>query len=351
MKMRLRLVNLLIALLPLVSSCGNQASAPFNDAALGNYGSKSLYVVSGSCYAGGATVSTGPTNTISRFNLSTGQFEKVIMDYNQIAPGDSPIAIYDYDSTRLMALIENTSGRRLELVNKDGSGSQTYLMNSTALSGIVRSFTVLSDLGILVSKSTAIEKFNSGKARILVGASPFVNAPAGSCATSTTLISSVTAHSNGMIVYTHAAANPNNKIGVIASSGYSVAGDCLSGTAAPTTTALPTKAMFHSSGKLLVTYGSTTLASNFVYSYDFDDTTGALSNPTAVYSNATNLNGPSAMTEDPETGDVFIANAASTFNTIERFSFANNLLTRASGPTFIPYSVYTRCVSDMKVMQ
>lgn len=352
MKLHLQRLTFIVTLLPLLSSCGDQASAPFNDATLGNLNAKSLYVVSGSCYAGGATVSTGPANTISKFNLSTGQFERVVIDYNQIAPGDTPIAIYDYDSTRLMALIENTGGRRLELVNKDGSGNTTYLMNTTALSGVVRSFALLSDLSLLVSKSTAIEKFNSGKARVMIGANPFINAPGGTCATSTTLISSVTAHSNGKIVYTHAAATPNNKIGVISSAGYSVVGDCLGGTAAPVTTALPTKAMFHSNGKLLVSFGSTTLTSNFVYSYDFNPSTGALSNATAVYNDGGAIvNGPSTMVEDPSTGDVFIANATSTYNTIEKFHFISNALVRASGPTFIPYSAYTRCVSDMKVMQ
>lgn len=335
-----------------ICSCGDQASAPFNDAALGNFNAKSLYVVSGSCYGGGVVVSTGPANTISKFNLATGQLEKVIMDYNQVAPGDTPIAIHEYDSTRIMVLVENTGGRRLDLVRKDGTGASTYLINATALSGIMRSFVLLNDFGVLVSKSTAIEKFNSGKARVTVGANPYVNAPAGSCATSTTLISSVTAHSSGKIVYTHAAATPNNKIGVISSTGYSVVGDCLSGTAGPTTTAFPTKAIFHSSGKLLVAYGSTTLASNSIYSYDFNAGTGALSNATAVYSDSGAIvNGPSSMVEDPDTGDVLVANATSTFNTIEKFHFVANTLVRASGATFIPYTAYTRCVSDMKVMQ
>ena len=352
MRLHLRLLILIVTLVPLLSSCGEESSAPFNDAALGNYNAKSLYVVSGSCYGGGVTVSTGPANTIAKFNLTTGQFEKVIIDYNQLAPGDSPIAIYDYDTTSMLVLVENTGGRRFDLVKKDGSGATSYLVNTTALSGVMRGFTLLNDLSILVSKSTAVEKFNSGKARVMNGANPFVNAPGGSCATSTTLISSITTHSNGKIVYTHAAATPNNKIGVVASNGYSVVGDCLSGTAGPTTTALPTKAIFHSSGKLLVAYGSTTLTSNFIYSYDFNATTGALSNATAVYSdNGAIVNGPSTMVEDPDTGDVFVANATSTYNTIEKFNFVSNSLVRASGATFIPYSAYTRCVSDMKVMQ
>lgn len=344
-------IGLMIFAFALIS-CGDNGSAPFNDAALGNLDSKSLYVVSGTCYGGGVTTSVGPSNTITKYNLTTGRLEKVIMDYNQISPGDSPVAIYEFDSTRLLALIENTGGRRFELVQKDGSGSKAYLMNVTALSGIMRGFALLSDLSILVSKSTAIEKFNGAKARVMNGASPFISAPGLTCATSATLMSSIAVHPNGKIIYTHAAATPNNKIGVISSTGYATTADCLGGTAGPTTTALPTKALFHPSGKLLVSFGSTTLASNFIYSYDFDATTGALSNPTAAYSDGGAIvNGPSTMTVDPDSGDVFVANATSTYNSIERFHYTAGTLQRASGSTFIPYSAYTRCVSDMKVLQ
>lgn len=334
-----------------LSACGGNGSSPFNNMAFNVSSDKHLYVASGSCYGGGVTVSTGPANTISKYNLETGAFERVIVDYNQQAPGDSPVAIYDYDSSRLLVLVENTGGRRIDIVRKDGGGVASYLYNATAFSAVLRSFILLSDFSILVSKSTAIEKFNSGKARVTMGANPWVNAPAGTCATSTTLISSVTAHANGKIVYTHAAATPNNKIGVIKDTGYAAAADCLGGVAGPTTLALPTRAMFHSDGKLLVSYGSTTAASNFIYSYTFNATTGAITAPTAAFNDSgVIINGPSAMAEDPATGDVYVANVTSTFNTIERFHYASGILTRAGGSTFIPSSAYTRCVADMKVM-
>lgn len=99
-------------------------------------------------------------------------------------------------------------------------------------------------------------------------------------------------------------------------------------------------------------YGSTTAASNFIYSYDFNGTTGAISNATAVYDDGgVTINGPSSMAEDTDTGEVYVASVNANFNTIEKFTFADNTLTRSVGPAFIPYSVYTRCVADMRVSQ
>ncbi|MEQ1665134.1 MAG: hypothetical protein ABL927_07135 [Bdellovibrionales bacterium] len=334
-----------------IFGCGDTGSSPFNSQAYQIDSKKHLYVVSGACYGGGVTTSAGPANTIAKFSLTTGALENVIIDYNLLAPGDSPVAIYEYDAENILVLVENAGGRRIDKVRKDGTGYSTHLVNATALSAAMRSILFLSDFSILVSKSSAIEKFNAAKARVTQGANPFINAPAAPCATSTTLISSVIAHSSGKIIYTHAAATPNNKIGVISSSGYAAGADCLNGTAAPNTTALPTRALIHSTGKLLVSYGSTTASSNFIYSYDFNGTSGAVTNPVAVFNDNSIVNGPSSMAENTDNGDVFVANVSSAFNTIERFHFSSNLLTRAFGNTFIPYGVYTRCVADLKVMK
>lgn len=339
-----------IVFLLFLNGCGSGASSPLNNSVYGVNSAKRLYIVSGSCYGGGVTVSVGPAQTVAKFNLGTGLLEKVVIDYNSVAPGDSPVSIYEYDANNILVLVENTGGRRIDLVRKDGSGYSTYLTNATALSAILRSMVMLSDFSLLVSKSSAIEKFNAAKSRVTVGANPYVNAPAGACATSTTLISSVNVHSSGKIVMTHAAATPNNKIASISAAGYAAGGDCLSGVAGPATTALPTQALFHSSGKLLVSFGSTTLGSNFIYSYDFNGTSGVISNPLVSYNNSSIVNGPSKMVEDTETGDVYVANVTSTFNTVEKFTYSSGVLTRVNGNTFIPSGIYTRCIADMGIM-
>ncbi len=311
-----------------------------------------LYVASGACYAGGVATSTGAL-TVSTFDAETGEFDRVLVDYNRTSPGDAPVGIIDYDVDHILVLVENVSGRRVDLVKKDGSSLSTYLINSTALSAAVRKIVFLPDTSLLISKSTAIEKFSPARARVTQGVNPYINAPAAPCATSTTLISSLVSLGNEKIIYAHAGASPNNKLGMIAASGYALPADCLTSVAAPTTTALPTSLLLHSSGHLLVSYGSTTAASNFVYSYAVNAVSNSISGATLAYVNSAAINGPSALAEHPVSGDVYVANGNAAFNTIEKFSFdpASRTMTRAPGQSFIPSQLYTRCVSDMKVIR
>lgn len=310
-----------------------------------------LYVSSGSCYAGGVTTSAG-SNTIVRYILSTGYFERIVADYNSASPGDAPVSMVDNLSNptayQLLVAVENTAGRRIDYISKYGGSPSTYLTNAN-LSGALRQLTALSDGSIMVSKSTAIERFSSGKSRTTSGANPYISAPGSTCATSTTLIPSVTTLSNGKIIFSHAAATPNNKIGIIASTGYSTTADCLSVQAAPTTTAMPTAVLVHSSGKIITAWGSTTSASNFIYSYDLDATTNTWSNPVASYTDFSIVNGISAIVEDKGTGDVYVANGASTHNNIERFKFdsTTKVLTRVGVVPYIGTSLFTKCVSSM----
>ncbi len=334
-----------------VSGCGQSSSDPFNQNVY-QATHNSLYVATGNCYGGGVAVPAGPSNIISKVNIDTGQVESVVIDYNQYNPGDSPISIADYDTNHLLVLVENTAGRHIDLVNKDGSGATVYLANSTALNGISRQLLFLPDSSLLVSKSSAIEKFSSGKSRVTMGVNPYVYAPAGACATSTSLISSIGVFPNGKILYTHAAATPNNKIGLISATGYATTADCLAASASPTTTALPSKLLILNSGDTLVAYGSTTAASNFIYSYNVNSVTNSISGATPAWTDYTIVNGPSAMTQDSITGDVFVANGNATFQTIEKFTYnpSTKLLTRIGSTPFMPASIYTRCVTDMKAL-
>lgn len=335
----------------LLLSCGESDDSQSFNSEVSNAKSGILYVASGSCYAGGVATSTGIA-TVTAFDLSSGRQLSVLADYNTFSAGDQPVGIANYDKEHLLVLVENTAGRRVDLVRKDGRAVSTYITNATALNGIVRGLEILTDNSLLVSKSSAIERFSGSKARITQGANPYVNAPAAPCATSTTLISSLAVLPNEKIVYAHAAASPNNKLGIISAAGYAAAPDCLAAQAAPATTALPTSLLFHSSGKLLATFGSTTTASNLTYAYDVNIATNVISAPINAYFNTSVVNGPSAMTEDPITKEVLIANGNANFNTIERFSFnpTTKLLTRKPGPSFIPPQSYTRCVSAMKAV-
>jgi hypothetical protein len=342
------LFSVLGALAALVQGCAKSNDAPVALNAVQNQ--RYLYVASGSCYGGGVATSAG-SDTVAKYDLVTGLMDSVVVDYNSFSPGDIPMGIVDYNSTQILVLIENPAGRRIDVVEKNSSNTvSTYLTNAAGLNAVMRGMSITPNGSLLVSKTTAIEDFSSNKARILQGVNPFVNAPAGSCATSTTLISSMTTLPNGKIVFAHAGATPNNKFGVISSTGYAAAADCLAAQTAPNTLSLPTAVTVHNDGTtVLVAYGSTTAASNLIYSYTVNATTGAITNPVSAFSDFTIINGPSAMTEDSTTGIIYVANATSTANTIEKFTLSGGVLTRAGTTPYLPSSVYTRCVSAMMV--
>lgn len=348
--MRLSLVALGLASLTL-TGCGGD-SVPLGNTVNGSLDDarRLMFVVSGGCYGGGVALSTG-SSTIVALDMTTGSLHHIVRDYSQLSPGDTPVEVQEFDEDHILALVENTGGRRFELVRKDGADGQTFLTNTTALSAVMRFFKLLTDGSILVSKSSAIEKFGANKARVTQGANPWINAPAGACATSTTLISSLDVFpSTGKIIYTHAAATPNNKFALISATGYAAAGDCLAASAGPTTTALPTSVIIHPGGKTLVAYGSTTTASNLIYSYDVNDAANTIGGATSAYSDAAVVNGASAMAVDDSTGLVYVASALSTFNTIEEFQLSGATLARTRSLPFAGPTFYTRCVSSMAIM-
>lgn len=330
-----------------LTACSETLSGDeFNTAVLDK---KFLYVASGTCFTGGVATSTGSA-TVAKYDLATGALSQLVIDYNTFGLGDMPNAIKNFTGNQFLVGIENAGGRRVDIVGRDGTGLTTYLTNATALNAAFRDLVILGDSSILIAKATAVEKFSPSRARVTQGANPFVNAPAGSCATSTTAFSSSITLPDGKIVYAHAAATPNNKIGVISATGYAAAGNCLAAQAAPTTTALPTAVAYHQlSGKLLVAYSSTTSASNFVYSYDIDLASGAISNPIAAWTDFAIVYGASKMIVDQSTGFIYIANGASTYNNIEKFSISAGVLTKIGTLPFINTGVYTRCIAGLEI--
>jgi hypothetical protein len=308
------------------------------------------------CYGGGVATSTAAAaNTIVRYNLSTGAFDKVVANYTSGSTTDYPVAIMAAPSEdQIAVLVENTVGRRIDLVDRSNGSIVPYVVNGTALSAAVVAGIKLSNDSFLVSKTTAAERVDAPNIRYTAGAgNPWINAPAGNCATSTTLIRAFVELANGKLIFAHAGTTPDNKLGIISANGYGSASDCLNGTsiAAPTTTALPTSMILHSSGKLLVAYGSTTVASNSIYAYDVDATANTVTLPVNAYSNTGIINGPSAIVEDPTTRAVYVANALSTMNTIEKFTFdsTSKTLTRVGSSPFINSNLFTRCINSMFV--
>ncbi len=305
-----------------------------------------IYVASGRTYAGnGVTMVSTPSALVTRYR-EDGTFDCVIKDFNN-GSGDFPVAIANFNDTAIVALIENAGARRLIKLPKDCSGTEVgFVVNPTALNSVLRHVFVTPDGGYLVSKTSAIEKFTSSGARVTSGANPFVNAPAGACATSTALNSKIALGPNGSILIAHAGAAPNNQINLVSANGYLVAGDCLASVDGPTTGHFPTSLLLHAAtGKLLAGFGNNTGAIHQIYSYDVTATT--LANPLQLYNNPSVVQGVSELAELSD-GTVLVGSSASAFNNISRFSYNGSTFTYLQD--LIPQSIYTKPVADILVL-
>lgn len=332
-------------------------------------GSGYLYVAAGQCYSGGNTTfsTTTASNIVYRINLLNGTRDITVADYNAFpaSAGDSPVGLVNWDAENVLVLIENsTAGRRIEKVPKRQSADRSVFTTSTAiLSGVLRGLLKTSDGGLLVSKSTSIEKISSSGVRI---GAPYIGANLGAtCGTATTLMSSISTLTNGKVIFTHAAAS-NNRLGIISSSGYMAATDCLAAQAAPTATSFPTASVYLPEYKqLIVAYAGTTVGTgvNSVYVYDIDETANTISNATKIYDASLFpgtysylLYGISSMAYDSKTGSLYVATSTTTATTvpnyvIEKLSYdaAAKTLTRGLSSPFYNYGVDTKCISAIFV--
>jgi hypothetical protein len=313
-----------------------------------------LYIQSGGCFAPTGLTASNASKTISRINLNTGVVDKTIADYTANLT-DTPVAIAPYDADNLFVLVENTGGRRIEIVNKNTAATTNFLTNSTALNAVVRNLTIGSDGTFLISKSSAIERFSSSKARLPSSAIAFMSAPAGTCATSTNAITATAFTAAGDILYAHAftGASPNNRIGMTTGS-TAAASTCYQGVAAPTTASYPTAMVYISTmNDLLVAYSSSTVANNKIWQYTVDETGHTLTAAAAAsFTNSSVLNGPTAMAYDNETGYVYIANGTTVFaNSIEKFTYdtTTKILTRVGTVPFSSPTVNHNCINSMFV--
>ncbi len=325
-----------------------------------------LYVSSGVCFSGaGNTTFTTSTasNLIYRIDLESALRENVLADYNT-APaqaGDSPAGLALKNASTVMTMVETTSGRRIEIVKKDGSDRSPFTSSAFVLSGVLRALVLGTDGAVFLSKSTAIEKMSALAVRQTVGAAlPWVSAPAGSCATSTTMITSVALLPSGKLVFAHAGA-AQNRIGVISDTGYSAVANCLAATNAPVAAASPTAlALADSNTDLLVAYAGTTTAAgmNAIYTYDIADSTGLITNPTKLLDANTGASifGISAMAYDGGTQHLYVATSNGTSTTItnyniEKFKYdaTAKTLNKVGVLPFYPFGFDTKCINGLVV--
>jgi hypothetical protein len=332
---------LLSLVLILVCSCGQE------DAETESF----IYVASGTAYTGNGVTAATPSQTVAKFN-SDGTFNSVIRDYT-LDPNNSPVALANYDSDNLLVLVQNASGRRVELVSKNGTTNTTFISNGTALVGTLRGLFATPDGGWLVSRNTAIaiEKFNSSLSRVTVAGNSFVStAPATNCLAAASTIPKMTIGPSENIFFIRADGAANGqRISIVSSTGLAVVGDCLAAYLVPTgvnnTAYYGTSLLYHSTGKLLVSFSNNTGAIHQIYSYTV--TANSVAAPILAYNNVSILQGITSMREMPD-GTVLVSSGATGFNTIERFTFDSSAgtLSRIGSTSFMGQSVFTKSISD-----
>lgn len=330
---------------------------------------KHLYVSTGACYSGTNTpfLSTTSSNQSYRLSLTTAQKELTLADYYSLPAnaGDSPITVVDVDSSNIMILVENGSGRRIEKLSKANNPTRTiFTNNATALSTVLKGMVKTSDGGYLVARTAGIEKLTSQGIRM---GAPYIGGALGAtCGATNANINNVAVTPSGKIIFTNAAAS-NNRWGVISANGYTVASDCLGAQLAPDVNAYPVAVQYiPSHNQIVVAYAGNALSVNLnsIYVYDFNDTTNVISNATKIYDSNTYvaagylLYGISAMVYNPDDRSLFVATAISNATTVVNYSIEKltynpdaKSLTRALTVPFYSYGVDTKCISSLMIAE
>ena len=345
-----------------------------------------LYVASGVCYSGSGNTTyttTTASNVIFKLNLDTGQYEGRIADFTTVddAPGTSPVSIADYDDQHLMVLVQHATLKRIELIKKKLSGERTSFYNNTSTTaphGALQTNLAdlaLADDGILIARTNAIEKLDTGKVRKNgTGTNAWVQTPGGDCSTSTVNMTSVTtipttANTLGYnILYTHsqnASSATNNRIGIInGSTGWTGAAGCISNQATVSAAAYPTASVYMPNfNRVVVAYAGTNVAlQNSIYTYAVDTaaTSNILSDAVKGFEEPSTLYGISAMTFDEKSGHLYVAaggSIAANLTTgsipykIEKFSFdpTTKTFTRVGTAAYFSGNFESRCISSLAI--
>lgn len=411
-----------ISILILAASCSKKEDVK-DQTPLITANPKILYFATGQCNSGsGITTFSGMSSSrmISRVDLSViPSVITTVLDLNStyqggvFAPETGVQSIIDNDSSVLM-LTENalnTGDRKIFLIPKV-SPYNTSVYSSDALAftstntNIERAMVKDTDGTILFAKSIAIEKIGTNTLRVPMGPNPWINSPAGNCATSNTFISALalmppyTGTTTGKLIFAHQGTTPaTNRLGVISNDGYAIAGNCINGyqiSAVPHTNApgvtgtlafsasgvSPTAMVYiptptgPTAGKLIVAYSTASngaLEMNNVTSLNYaivmwnvtesSTTVAALTSPVVLYRDFTDIFGISALAYDAETTSLYVATASQpgVVNQttsgygykIEKFildlATPGVRLVRPNNSSYVARSSSTKCITSMVI--
>ncbi|MGE0616649.1 MAG: hypothetical protein AB7P04_13525 [Bacteriovoracia bacterium] len=323
--------------------------------------SSHLYLVSGACYGGTASVASG-SSTVARYSMFTGTFQDVVWDYATESPGDVPVGIAELNEDELLVTVHSSWGNRIDRVAKDGSSATPWLANAAYLTGDFHAFSLMADGSPILTRGNVggvVEKLTTAGARLAptgLSNKAFVEGPvgAGGCGATTTLsrVTGAVALDDGKLILTNAGNSPNNRLLMVSATGYGASANCLAATqVGASASSNPTALLLHSSGKVVVASAGTLGANNYLHTYDVDPASPAFTQGTRAYQDPAVVNGVTALAESPVSGEILVANGQQDLNTIEKFSFdpTTRTATRVGAQPFIPASVFTRCVSGMIV--
>lgn len=359
-------VGLLLLAASFMNSC--KKAEELATASTGNY----LYFASGACYPGNSTSSRPAVanfgGTVGRILLSSGQNQGLpVADYNQIQDFGFqgwPVGIVEYDANNLLAVVEFTgsSARIVDKISKTGLNSRSQYTNGAfTMTSVVRNMSKGYDGSIFVAKSTGVEKFNVNGVRLPNTTTQFINistnaALSGSCANTSTNITSVIELPNKMVFMTHSTGGQNRLVvGDAAGFNQNILSECKSALAitTPSATAFASSAVLipgTNPYQILVSFSNTgTVGNEGIYQYLVDATTGAITAGTMTpYTDQTYLRGISAMTYDSTNKELYVANGSTAFsNTIEKFSYNPTSPTLTRMATFYKPSYDTICINSM----
>lgn len=381
---------------------------------------KQVYVSSGICNSGsGVTtyVVASASKMITKWNADTGVYNGLFLDFNSgsFITGSAPQNIID-DGANMFVLVENGVAANKAIIKvpkSDPNNYSTYYANATTLSAVLRGFAKDTDGSLILGKTSAIEKITPAQGRATIGANPWINAPLGNCATSTTAMSAVAimnpltsaGYTSGKVIFAHGGgAAATNRIAIVRDSGFVGATDCLAGAQTnivghimasnrPTKTMAfnavgptPTSIVYipmptptaTATGRILVTYSNNQTSNSAAGTYNLnhgivawdvlEDNLGAvtLSNaPVVLWDDMSVVYGASAITYDSASSSVYVGVggepgvAAATYATnvvgynVEKFTYSlsANTLTRVtiSNRPFIHGDATTKCISGIAI--
>lgn len=347
-----------------------------------------LYVASGTCFSPAAGFQNG-NRIITRYDLSTGDGE-VFYDFNSDGSYDQPSGMVDLGDSILVSVnpYDNSTGNTKQVIkiNKTTKTKSTFYQDATYLpAGAANTVRALRrstyDGHIYVSRSAGVEKVDftsyfklpnySGTLSVpyLNGATTAMGSTSclGVTAVANTLVYDMVETASGRWIVSHAVST-HNKIAVVKQPGGNLAVDCtdtqqglpIVATNPPTvgaaaTTNIPTALVLHSGGKLLAAMSGTAATSNSIISFDYNDTTGLISGQTVGYYGVGQLFQPTAMVEDPATGNVYVASygqlASGALGFIRKFTVDSSTGAMTDAGGFANSPIATKCVSSMFIGQ